>query len=178
MSLRRKTELAFKALLLAGRPAPVDPPIAAVTAQILTGYENQTKTKLTQRVVINAISGPPVSPKSRNIRMRVEILVETSADLQEADDTETEQDETTPEESHAALTKQVHQIIDTSNLVARLQALGGQSFQVGETVYQIGDFTCFGIVPLGELEVPPRPQSRVFRDAWGYRATVAECIAT
>jgi len=161
MSLRRKTELAFKALLVAGLPAAA-PPIAGVAAQILTGYENQKKVRAKQRVVINAVSGPPVSAKARNIRMRVEILVETSADYQSG--------QTTPEASHSALAMQVHQIIETSTLVSRLQALGGTA--------DIGDFTCFGIVPLGELGVPPQPKDRIFRDGWGYRATVAECIAT
>jgi hypothetical protein len=164
MSLRRKTELAFKALLVAGLPAPYDPVIAGIDAgSVFTGYENQRTVPGKQRVIINAIAGPVVSPKARNVRMRVEVLVETAADLQVTDGT-------TPEVSHATFVQQVHQIIETSTLVTRLQALGGTA--------DIGNFTCFGIVPLGELEVPPKPKDRVFRDGWGYRATVAECIAT
>jgi hypothetical protein len=159
MSLRRKTELAFKALLVAGLPAPHDPVVVGIDVLLLfTGYEPQTSIPGKQRVVINAISGPLVTIKSRNVRMRVEVLVETSADVQVGD-------ATAREVSHSALVLQAHQILDTSDLVTRLQALGGQA--------DIGDFTCFGVSPLGELELPPKTGSRVFRDAWGYQAIVA-----
>jgi len=131
--------------------------------QILTSQMVGWETVRPRRIIIAAITGSHVSPKARNLRMNVMVIVERIAD--DADD---DPDDETAPVNHALNVDAVHEVLDnTPGGLARL--LTSQNTTPG-----VSGFTCFGVVPMGEVHEPPNQRERSLRDTFGYVCTVCE----
>lgn len=154
MSIRAKLEWAFAQLLMAAGAAGVEG-----APQLLRSHEEQAVIKSgNQRIILRAAGGQQVTPRTRNLRMLLLVTVETNADR----GAETEAD---PRALQSMLVDAAHAALDDEpDLAGRLSAMRSV----------VGSFTCFGVLPQGEIENPPAAEERMFRDVWGYQCTVAE----
>ena len=155
MSIKYKLERAFQAII---EGADLDRPI-----QILTSQTSSSETLGPRRVSIEALTGPQVTPKTRNLRMTVIIMVERI--VEPADDDPIDED---PVANHRLNVDAMHTALDGAD-VGLAELLTAQN-----EIVDIAGFTCFGVVPLGEVREPPNQQDRCFRDVWGYVCTVCE----
>lgn len=156
MSIRRKTELAFKGIL-------DDAAISGV--QVLTSQNAQTTVKAKSRVVIRAMGGAQVTPRSRNIREMVIVSVESQANQDRSTDSD-------PVDDHIERVRLVCAALNDipGGLAA---ALSAQRSKPG-----VSPFYCSGIVPQGEYDDPPATEEAILRDSLAYVATVAETDST
>lgn len=155
MSLPVKLETTFRAVLLAG----------GIDFQILRGHEDQATAKTgAVRANVRAMGGPATTPKSGNRRYMVLVSVESNADRSQPEDAD-------PVLAHSTNVRRVQQALD--DLPGGLAlALSGQRAAAG------GDFTCFFVVPMGELSEPPKAEERFYRETWGYECVVAGSDST
>lgn len=154
MSIKYKLENAFRQVIEEGLEAGEHG-----TLQVLTSLENQQTTLETRRVIINAKGGAAVTPKSRTLRYRVEVMYERSADRQEPD-TEA------PEQSFSHECGIIHRILeDQETPLADLLSAARDT---------VGPFTCFLVSLVGEIDADAPAGSRMFRDVWAYDCTVCE----
>ena len=155
MSIKYKLERAFQSV--------IDGADLDRSLQILTSQTVSSETIGPRRVSIEALTGPQVTPKTRNLRMTVIIMVERIAEAAE-DDPEDEDSVT----NHRLNVDAIHTVLDDGE-VGLAELLTAQN-----RVSDIAGFTCFGVVPLGEVREPPNQQERCLRDVWGYVCTVCE----
>lgn len=161
MSIKYKLENAFRYVVENGLAE--DSPI-----QVITSLENQNTTIRDRRLVINALNGVAVTPKSRTLRYRVELMYESSADVEARIEGDPEPPD--PATVFREDVETIHRILEENaqTLAERLS----------EARAEVGAFTCFLVSLIGELESLAQPAQRVFQDRWGYMCTVAEQDST
>jgi hypothetical protein len=161
MSLPRNAEICFRELL---KDIPV--------YQVLLSQENQNVVLSGRDINIQAMGGSWVSPKSRNVRLRVQISVRTSADKDLSSSTD-------PADDHALAVDLVQQALNDSptGLVALLNQ-ARDTLNADLPLEKKIQFTAFGFTPVGELPYPKPPEERAIYDAWAYVVTCAEGIAS
>jgi len=155
MSLEYRTERAFKALLYQ----------EGVELQILSSQESSIGTLEPHRVVVQALRGDQITPKARNLRMTVLVHIETSADPgpdeEEADPADLA--ELRPEQHCENVDAVTAALLDRTDLAVKLSEL-----------CPARPFTCFGVVPQGQVYLKPDEKARVLRDSLSFVCTVAQ----
>jgi hypothetical protein len=165
MSLRFRTERAFRDLLSANDIDEVAGDLPAM--QLVTSQEASISTlETSNRVIIQGLNGQQVTPKTRNLRMRILVHVETAAD---EEDPEVVADASLKAIEHCQQVDRVAEALNKSNLAALLSAQGQADG---------GQFTCFGVVGEGEVFIKPEGTARILRTTWAYTCTVAQMAAS
>lgn len=149
MSLRHKTEIAFKGVI----------DDAATGIQVLTSQNSQETTKQKARVVVRVLGGQQISPKAKVLRQTVVVSIESPADKARSSDTD-------PVDDHIARVSAIDAALNnvSGGLAAALNSK--------RTLPAVAGFYCSGVVPQGDYDDPPSPEDRMFRDSLAYTVTV------
>lgn len=156
MSLKYKLENAFAQLL--ERKFSIGFAGGDRIMQILTSQMASDQTLGPRRIIIQALSGHPISPKARVLRMQAILICERLAIPNDSDP-----DEEDPTLNHSRNVDAAHAALDDDPI--------GLAAQLTR---EINDFTVFGVVPMGEVHDPPNLRANCLRDTWGYTCTCCE----